>query len=929
MRQPDSVASDSRPAGPDSSGGVKTKIDLNRGWHALQPSECLTALETRVEGLDATEAARRLATWGPNRLPRGRPRGPLRRFAEQFHNLFIYVLMAAGVVAAALDHTVDALVIFAVVIANAVIGFIQEGRAEKALEAIRGLIDPRASVIRDGHRQTVPADQVVPGDIVLLEAGDRVPADLRLVRSRNLRIDEAILTGESVPVDKAVGPVDVGAPLGDRLCMAHSGTFITAGQGTGVAVGTGAATELGRISVMIGAVERLATPLVRQMDQFARQVTFAILGVAGLVFLYAAFAQSYAFDDAFMAVVGLAVAAIPEGLPAVMTITLAVGVQRMARRNAIIRRLPAVETLGAVSVICSDKTGTLTRNEMTVTAVVTADRRIVVEGVGYRPEGGFVVDGDAVDPAADPVLEELTLAALLCNDAEIRPSGEEWIVDGDPMEGALVSLACKAGHDAAAARTGFVRRDEIPFDARHRYMATLNARDGLGPVVYVKGAPERIVEMCAWAATREGEALIDLDRWRREIERLGTEGQRVIGIARKTMPEHAGEIAPPDVEGGLTLLGLVGLIDPPRPEAVAAVAECRSAGIRVKMITGDHASTARAIALQLGLATDPVAVSGQELDGLDEAEFKRRARHSTVFARTSPEHKLRLVEALQQDGSVIAMTGDGVNDAPALKRADVGVAMGGKGTEAAKEASEMVLADDNFASIVAAVREGRTVYDNLTKVITWTLPTNGGEAMTIILAILFGLTLPVTPVQILWINMITAVALGLTLAFEPTEPGAMRRPARQAGRQILSGRLLWRILFVSGLMVAGTFGMFAWGESRSLPIETARTMVVNTLVVMEIFYLFSVRYVHGSSLTWRGVFGTRAVLIGVGIVVLAQFAFTYLPPMQAIFGTRDLSIGDGVAIIGVGVVLLVIVEIEKRLFALFGRRSVDPAGPAP
>jgi magnesium-transporting ATPase (P-type) len=927
MRKPTSYASDSRSAGPDSPRGIETQLDLNRGWHALQPSECLAALETRAEGLDATEAARRLALWGPNRLPQGRRRGPLRRFAEQFHNLFIYVLMAAGLVAAALDHTVDALVIFAVVIANAVIGFVQEGRAEKALEAIRGLIDPRASVIRDGHRQTVPADQVVPGDIVLLEAGDRVPADLRLVRSRNLRIDEAILTGESVPVDKAVGPVDVAAPLGDRLCMAHSGTFVTAGQGTGVVIGTGAATELGRISVMIGAVERLATPLVRQMDQFARQVTFAVLGISALVFLYAAFARSYAFDDAFMAVVGLAVAAIPEGLPAVMTITLAVGVQRMARRNAIIRRLPAVETLGAVSVICSDKTGTLTRNEMTVTAIVTADRRIVVEGVGYRPEGGFVVDGDAVDPAADPVLEELTLAALLCNDAEIRPSGEEWIVDGDPMEGALVSLACKAGHDAAAARTGFVRRDEIPFDARHRYMATLHARDGRGPVVYVKGAPERIVEMCAWAGTQEGEALIDLDRWRREIERLGTGGQRVIGIARKTMPERAGEIAPPDVEGGLTLLGLVGLIDPPRPEAVAAVAECRSAGIRVKMITGDHASTARAIALQLGLAADPVAVSGQELDGLDEAEFKRRARHSTVFARTSPEHKLRLVEALQQDGSVIAMTGDGVNDAPALKRADVGVAMGGKGTEAAKEASEMVLADDNFASIVAAVREGRTVYDNLTKVIAWTLPTNGGEAMTIVLAILFGLTLPVTPVQILWINMITAVALGLTLAFEPTEPGAMERPARQAGSQILSGRLLWRILFVSGLMVAGTFGIFAWAETRSLSIETARTMVVNTLVVMEIFYLFSVRYVHGSSLTWRGVFGTRAVLIGVGIVVLAQFAFTYLPPMQAVFGTRDLSIGDGVAIIGVGVALLVLVEIEKRLFALFGRRSGDPARP--
>ncbi len=930
MRESAAGGSGSRPAErPDAFAADNTQLDLNRAWHALQAAECLTALQTRADGLDATEAARRLAIWGPNRLPRGPHRGALRRLAEQFHNLFIYVLMAAGVVAAALDHTVDALVIFAVVIANAVIGFIQEGRAEKALEAIRGLIDPRASVIRDGHRQTVPADQVVPGDMVMLEAGDRVPADLRLVKSRNLRIDEAILTGESVPVDKAIGLVDVAAPLGDRLCMAHSGTFVTTGQGVGVVIGTGAATELGRISVMIGAVERLATPLVQQMDQFARQLTFAILAVSALVFLYAAFVQAYSLDDAFMVVVGLAVAAIPEGLPAVMTITLAVGVQRMARRNAIIRRLPAVETLGAVSVICSDKTGTLTRNEMTATGVVTADRRIVVEGVGYRPEGGFAVEGGAaVDPAADPVLEELTLAALLCNDAEIRRPGEAWIVDGDPMEGALVSLASKAGHDITAARKDFVRRDELPFDAHHRYMATLNTRDGRRPVAYVKGAPERIVEMCAWAATQEGEALIDLDWWRRETERLGAEGRRVIAIARKAMPEEAGEIAAADVEGGLTLLGLVGLIDPPRPEAVAAVAECKSAGIRVKMITGDHASTARAIALQLGLAADPVAVTGQELDGLDEAEFRRQAQVSTVFARTSPEHKLRLVEALQKDGSVIAMTGDGVNDAPALKRADVGVAMGGKGTEAAKEASEMVLADDNFASIVAAVREGRTVYDNLTKVITWTLPTNGGEAMTIILAILFGLTLPVTPVQILWVNMITAVALGLTLAFEPAEPGVMQRPARQAGERLLSGRLLWRILFVSALMVVGTFGMFGWAEARNLPIETARTMVVNTLVVMEIFYLFSVRYVHGPSLTWRGVFGTTAVLIGVGIVVLAQFAFTCLPPMQAIFGTRDLSIGDGVAIVGVGVALLLIVETEKRLVALFGRRSGGRVRPA-
>jgi magnesium-transporting ATPase (P-type) len=479
------------------------------------------------------------------------------------------------------------------------------------------------------------------------------------------------------------------------------------------------------------------------------------------------------------------------------------------------------------------------------------------------------------------------------------------------MEGALVSLAIKSGHDAAAARIDFPRLDEIPFDSRHRYMATLNARGGHAPVVYVKGAPERVLAMCRQVATADGERRLDRQAWHRHVERLAANGQRVIALARRHMKDGKREIAPSDVGHDLTLLGLVGLIDPPRPEAIAAIDECKAAGIRVKMITGDHAATARAIALQLRIADDPKAVTGHELDALDEAEFRKRADEASVFARTSPEHKLRLVETFQADGSIVAMTGDGVNDAPALKRADVGVAMGGKGTEAAKQASEMVLADDNFASIVAAVREGRTVYDNLTKVIAWTLPTNGGEAFTVILAILFGLTLPVTPVQILWINMVTAVALGLTLAFEPTEPGAMRRPARPANQEILSGRLLWRILFVSLLMIAGTFGIFTWATERGLPLEAKRTMAVNTLVVMEIFYLFSVRYVHGTSLTWQGVLGTRAVLVGVAVTVAAQFAFTYLPLLQAIFGSTPISVGDGIVIVAVGIALLVIVEAEK------------------
>ena len=888
-------------------------VAAEQGWHASEVDAVLAALKGRADGLTQQEAAERLATFGPNALPGAPPRSALLRFLLQFHNLLIYVLLAAGVLSAAIGHITDAAVIFGVVLINAVIGFVQEGRAEKALDAIQKMIEPHAAVLRGGRRVTVAADQVVPGDVVVLEAGDRVPADLRIVRARNLRIDEAILTGESVPVDKGSAAVAADAALGDRSSLAFSGTLVTEGQGTGVVVATGASTELGRISAMIGAVEKLATPLVRQMDQFARQITFVVLAVSVLVFVYAVLVQAYRLDDAFMIVIGLAVSAIPEGLPAVMTITLAVGLQRMARRNAIIRRLPAVETLGSVSVICSDKTGTLTRNEMTVRSVVTAHGNIDVDGAGYAPEGRFCIrGGEAVDPAADVVLEQLTLGALLCNNAELRKIGNDWVVDGDPMEGALITLALKAGHDSAAARLEFPHLDELPFDARTRYMATLHTGEG-GAVAYIKGAPEAVMAMCDTVATANGEAPLDRAAFAAAVEAIAANGQRVLAIARRAFGGSVRDLAPDDVARGLTLLGLVGLIDPPRPEAVDAVAECRAAGIRVKMITGDHAATARAIAQQLGLAEDPATVTGPQLDDAAPDEFRRQARNAAVFARTSPEHKLRLIEALQEDGSVIAMTGDGVNDAPALKRADVGVAMGCKGTEAAKQASEMVLADDNFASIAAAVREGRTVNDNLVKVIGWTLPTNGGEALTIILAIAFGLTLPVTAVQILWINMITAVALGLTLAFEPTEPNAMRRPARPANQPLLSRLLLWRIGFVSVLMVTGTFGIYAWATARGLPVETARTMAVNVLVVMEIFYLFSVRYIRGPSITWQGVVGTPAVLIGVSIVVVAQLAFTYLPPLQAVFDTRPIAPTDGLVIVAVGVALLVLVELEKRL----------------
>ncbi len=900
-------------------------------WHALEAEAALRRLGSAPSGLTAGEAARRLAEHGPNRLPAAAPRSALRRFLGQFANLLIYVLLGAAAVTALLGHFTDAAVILGVVLVNAIVGFVQEGRAEQALDAIRDMLTPHASVLRDGRRQTVDAADLVPGDVVLLEAGDRVPADLRLLRARGLRIEEAALTGESVPVEKSVAPVAAEAPLGDRTPLAFSGTLVAAGQGVGVVTATGVATEIGRISGLLGGVQRLTTPLLRQIDGFARRLTVVILALSALVFGVAWALRGYDAEEAFLAVVGIAVAAIPEGLPAVLTITLAIGVRRMAARNAILRSLPAVETLGAVSVICSDKTGTLTRNEMTVAVAETALGRFAIVGTGYAPDGMVTVagpvqepvqeDAQAGGPTAAEVLADLARAAALCNDAALREEPDAgWVVAGDPMEGALLAFAARAGHAPDGLRLRFPRHDEIPFDARHRYMATLHAAHGRA-FACVKGAPERLLEMCDHVQGATGPEAIDPAAWHARAEALAAEGMRVIAVAHRALPDGAQALEASDVEAGLVLLGLLGLIDPPREEAVAAVADCQAAGIRVKMITGDHAATARAIARQVGLRGAGAVVTGADLDRLDDPALRARAREADVFARTSPEHKLRLVEALQAAGAVIAMTGDGVNDAPALKRADVGVAMGHKGTEAAREAAEMVLGDDNFATIAAAVREGRVVYDNLQKVIAWTLPTNGGEALLIVAAILLGLTLPMTPVQILWVNMVTAGTLGLVLAFEPEEDDIMRRPPRAPSEPLLSRFLAWRVVMVSVLVSLGCFAIFAWSRQRGLSLEAARTAVVNAIVVFEIAYLFSVRFQRGRSFTWRRAMGTRPVLIGVGAVTLAQLAFTYAPPLQALFATEPLDpLADGLPILGAGLLLLLVLEAEKAI-----RRRLDGA----
>lgn len=882
-------------------------------WHDRGIEDVFHLLDANISGLSEAEAAERLERLGPNRLPEPARAGLLARFLRQFRNLLIYVLLGAATVTAALGHWVDTGVILAVVLVNAVIGFVQEGKAERALSAIKDMLAPEARALREGRRTLVPAERLVPGDIVLLEPGDRVPADLRVIASHNLRVQEAVLTGESVPVEKATSPVAPDAPLGDRRSVAFSGAMVAAGTGRGVVVSTGADTEIGRISGMLETVETTTTPLLKQMEGFARTITLAILVLAALILAFGYFGSSLSFSEIFMAVVGLSVAAIPEGLPAILTVTLAIGVQGMAARHAIVRRLPAIEALGSVSVICSDKTGTLTKNEMTVASVATARRMFHVTGSGYGPGGRVLLKEREVDLAAYPLLGDLARGAILCNDADIAEVDGRWSVTGDPMEGALVSFGWKAGHDPGLLRERNPQTDAIPFDAAHRFMAALHHDHEGGAAIHVKGAPEQVIAMCASQHGEEnGHETLNPEYWHARADEIAAEGQRVLAIATKPADPARQSLTFDDVENDLVLLGLVGLIDPPREEAIAAVEECRIAGIRVKMITGDHAGTASAIARALELKNPDDVLTGAEIDTLGAEDLRHAAERADVFARTSPEHKLRLVEALQAGGAAVAMTGDGVNDAPALKRADIGVAMGRTGTEAAKEAAEIVLADDNFATIAEAVRAGRTVYDNLKKAIVFLLPVNGGEALALIVALLLGLTLPITPVQILWVNMVSSVVLAMALAFEGPEPDIMRRPPRRADEPILSRFVLWRVGFVSLLFCAGIFGAFTLAQAQGASLEEARTIAVNTLVVMEIFYLFSVRFLNTTSLSVRAILGTRPVLIAIAAVTVLQFAFTYAPFMEAFFDTRPLSLAQGLMVVATGPVLLLILEIEKR-----------------
>ncbi len=876
-------------------------------WHSMDGEAVVKKLETSMdEGLTADEAAIRLKKYGKNKIPDPKKTSTLMRFLAQFNNVLMLLLMGAALVTALLDYWIDAAVILAVVFINALIGFIQEGKAAEAIESIKKMLTLQAVVVRDSARQTINAEDVVPGDIVILKSGDKVPADARILKTKNLRLEEAPLTGESTDVNKTPDVVAGDAVLGDRKNMTYSGTMVTSGEATVLVVATGADTEIGKISRMIYEVEALTTPLLQKMDRFGKLLSVFILALAAVFFAFGFFLRDYTLMELFMMVISLVVAAIPEGLPAIITIALAIGVQRMARRNAIIRRLPSVETLGSVNVICSDKTGTLTRNEMTAKTVITADQIYEIGGSGYKPEGKICKGEEEVDVKGEAVLERLIQCIRTCNESNVY-EGENgvWKLDGTPTEGSLMTLAYKAGFQDF--NPG--RLDSIPFASERKYSATLNEYENKR-LIYAKGAPEKLLEMCPFQLTGDGNKELDRRYWEEQIKSMAERGERVIAAAYREADEAMTGLEESDVKSDLVFLGLIGIIDPPRDEVVAAIEECKGAGIRVIMITGDHAVTAQAIAEKLGIGKGKKAVTGSEIESMDDSELAEVAMSNDVFARTEPVHKLRLVKALQANNLLCAMTGDGVNDAPALKRSNIGIAMGIKGTEVTKDASEMILTDDNFASIVNAVEEGRTVYQNIKKTILFILPTNGAEAFVLMAALLMGVTLPITPVQILWVNMVTAVTLALTLAIEPMEKRTMSQPPRLPDEPILGSYFIWRIAFVSLLIGGISLAVFWFHYTGGQNIDLSRTLAVNMLVSGQLFYLFNCRKILGPSIS-SGFFDNKYAFLAAGVLVLFQLLFTYAPFMNTLFGTTPINGLQWLLVLLGGLLIFFIVEAEK------------------
>lgn len=890
-----------------------------RDWHHLSQDEVTKCLASDIEtGIDAPEVEQRQARFGYNRLTPQKAKNPIVLFLLQFHQPLVYILLVASLITLVLQEWVDSGVIFGVILVNAIIGFLQESKALKAIEALTHSMESFATVIRDGKKEEVTASELVPGDIVLLKSGDKVPADLYLLQCRELQIDESTLTGESVPVQKSTEPLAADTLLAERTNLSYSSTLVTYGSAKGVVIATGDYTEIGRINTLIANADILATPLTKKIAQFSKALLWIILVLASLSFV-AGWFHGQPLLDSFMAAVALMVGAIPEGLPAAMTIMLAIGVNLMASRNAIIRKMPAVETLGSTTVICSDKTGTLTENQMTVLNIYTPEKTYEVTGLGYNPEGSIQHCNTAIDISDDPLLMECLTAGLLCNDSQLINKEGQWLVEGDPTEAALISSAAKAKLDQQSCIQKHPRIDVLPFESQHQYMATLHEEAGGDrQFIYVKGSVESILTRChaSLDGQLDSQPLLQ-DKVLEEVENYAAKGLRVLAFARKILTQKTDSINHENLKKDLVFIGLQAMMDPPREEAVKAVATCQRAGIQVKMITGDHVATASAIAHKIGLEnhsdSEHFALNGHDLSELPDSHLADAAKSTTVFARVTPEQKLRLVRALQSKGHVVAMTGDGVNDAPALKQADIGIAMGMGGTEVAKEAADMLLTDDNFATIEAAIEEGRTVFDNLVKFITWTLPTNVGEGLVILVAVFFGLTLPITPVQILWINMTTALLLGLMLAFEEKEPGIMSRPPRRPNMPILTTEINIRIGIVSAILLLGAFGLFEWALQQGKSLETARTIAVNMFVFGELFYLFNCRSLR-YSIFQLGVFSNRWLLFGVVTMTLLQLFFTYSPLMNTLFHTAPLDLIEWCMILASALLIYVAVDIDKRRY---------------
>lgn len=893
--------------------------------HAASVDETFAALDVTPEGLSADEAARRLETVGPNRLPEKAPDPAWKRLLRHFNDVLIYVLLAAAVLKAFLLEWVDVGVILAVAIINALIGFIQEGRAQRALDGLRSMLSVRAQVRRDGEWVSTDAEKLVPGDVVRVKSGDRIPADIRITHSTELRAEEAGLTGESEPVTKSADPVDEASGVGDRTSIGHSGSLVVSGRGTGVVVATGADTEIGRISTMIESVEQLSTPLERKIHRFSILLARIILSVAVLLIVFGFAVHDYPVPLLLTVAVAFAVAAIPEGLPAIVTITLSLGVQAMARRNAITRRLTSVETLGSVTVICSDKTGTLTKNEMTVERVVTAAANYEVTGTGYDPRGGIRLDGGDVDISTQDALRQLVTVMAVANDSGLREKDDTWSIVGEPTEGALITFA----HKAQAVPVGFERLAAVPFESEHKLMATLDRSPEGDVTVHVKGAPDRVLDRCVAQLGANGESEpLDADFWHARIAELSADGLRVLAAAQRAAEPDTSDLALAHLDDDLVFVGVVGILDPPRPEAIEAIEDAKRAGIRVKMITGDHAGTATAIGRQMGII-DPdddhadEAITGAELDAASDDELRDIVQRYDTFARVSPEHKLRIVEALQAHNEVVAMTGDGINDAPALRRADVGVAMGIKGTEATKEAAEIVLADDNFATIARAVEEGRRTFDNIVKSVVFLLPTNGAQSLVLLVAVLLGLSIPLAPVQILWVNLIAAVTLSLALAFEPAEADVMKRAPRIPDRPIVGAAHLIQIALASLLIGGGTFAMYYLARGQGVDDPQAQSLAVTTLAVAQIGYLLTCRNLRGATVSPAQWFSNPIVWLSIGGLLVLQALFVYAPFMNTLFGSAPLPASSWALAFAIAAAVYVAIEVTKAIT----RRLMPEAAP--